>query len=36
MMAATFLATFVIPMFYDVIVEKVTGRLRRGKGRANP
>jgi multidrug efflux pump len=31
MMAATFLATFVIPMFYDVIVEKVHGRIKRGR-----
>jgi multidrug efflux pump len=29
MMAATFLATFVIPMFYDLIVEKIQGRMRR-------
>jgi multidrug efflux pump len=28
MMAATFLATFVIPMFYDVIVEKIQTRLK--------
>jgi multidrug efflux pump len=31
MMAATFLATFVIPMFYDLIVEKIQGRIGRRK-----